>query len=180
MKNNNIIFVGGIHGVGKTTLCNEISEKLKIENYSSSALIAKLNSEKVREDKKVVDIEQNQDILIKAINTYLFNNQKKYILDGHFCLINNLGYVENVPIETFKQLNLKAIIIVTDSPERIITKLELRDGGKYSLEFIKVFQEKEIAYAKSIAEQLGIQCIIINMEEKDTVYMEYIQDMLKK
>jgi len=35
-----MIFVSGIHGVGKTYFCNMIKEKLGIKNYSVSQLIA--------------------------------------------------------------------------------------------------------------------------------------------
>ncbi len=35
-----MIFVSGIHGVGKTYFCNMIKDKLGIKNYSASQLIA--------------------------------------------------------------------------------------------------------------------------------------------
>lgn len=35
-----MLFVSGIHGVGKTYFCNLVKEKLEIKNYSVSQLIA--------------------------------------------------------------------------------------------------------------------------------------------
>ncbi|MBY6825656.1 ATP-binding protein, partial [Clostridium botulinum] len=150
MEFNNIIFVGGIHGVGKTTLCNHMSKKIKLENYSSSDLIKNLNSKRIRTDKKVDDIDKNQNVLIRAVREYLLDSKKDYILDGHFCLINNENDIEEIPIETFRKLNLKVIIVITDNPKNIMKKLQFRDDKKYSLDFIDFFQKKEVEYAKFV------------------------------
>ena len=40
-----IIFIAGSYGVGKTTLCNQISKVMKIPSYSASDLISKQNNE---------------------------------------------------------------------------------------------------------------------------------------
>lgn len=39
-KETLMIFVSGIHGVGKTYFCNLVKKKLGIKNYSASQLIA--------------------------------------------------------------------------------------------------------------------------------------------
>ena len=62
-----IIFVGGIHGVGKTTLCRKISEKLLLKHFSASDLISNLKSENIAKDKKVSDVNENQNILLESI-----------------------------------------------------------------------------------------------------------------
>lgn len=41
MKTSNIIFIAGIHGVGKSTLCKKLSSRYNIEHYSASELIKK-------------------------------------------------------------------------------------------------------------------------------------------
>lgn len=40
-----IIFIAGSYGVGKTTICNQLSKSLKIKAYSASDLISKQNNE---------------------------------------------------------------------------------------------------------------------------------------
>jgi adenylate kinase len=38
-KINNIIFIGGIHGVGKETLCRKICKQLGLQHLSSSEVL---------------------------------------------------------------------------------------------------------------------------------------------
>ena len=45
MMKRQIIFVSGVHGVGKTTLCKKIASRYKIEHFSASNLIAKEKAE---------------------------------------------------------------------------------------------------------------------------------------
>lgn len=59
-----IIFVAGVYGVGKTTLCEALSKKDEIHTYSSSDLISKNNNEKYGDNKYVKDSNKNQEILI--------------------------------------------------------------------------------------------------------------------
>lgn len=58
-----MIFVSGIHGVGKTYFCNLIKEKLGIESYSASHLIADRRNKGFSADKCVSDIDDNQSFL---------------------------------------------------------------------------------------------------------------------
>lgn len=168
MNENNIIFVGGIHGVGKTTLCNYLAGELNINNYSSSKLIEKLNSERVKADKTVNDINGNQDVLLNAVNLFL-SKDENHILDGHFCLLGENNIINKVPIETFRGLGLKAIIVLMDEPKNIIERINNRDSRRVDIDFICKFQEKEIKYAKYVSDQLKIECKIVNTEEKDEV-----------
>lgn len=88
MMKRQIIFVSGVHGVGKTTLCKKIASRYKIEHFSASNLIAKEKAEEHLQNKQVENITGNQDFLVTAINKY-FKNETWYLLDGHFCLLNN-------------------------------------------------------------------------------------------
>ena len=55
-----MIFVSGIHGVGKTFFCDRVKEKLGIATYSASKLIAEKRSRNFSADKIVEDIDENQ------------------------------------------------------------------------------------------------------------------------
>lgn len=175
--NKNIIFVGGIHGVGKTTLCNKVAKSFQIEHYSSSELISKLNSNKVKENKKVSDVKENQNILLEAVNKYLCNN-KNYLLDGHFCLINDEGNIEEIPTNIFKALKVKEIIVLIDQPEEIFKKLISRDSRMYSLDFIKNFQEREVSHGKYVAKQMNIDYKIINVSWCKNKILRYFSNIV--
>lgn len=165
----NIIFVGGIHGVGKTTICNEISDELEIKSYSSSELIKKINSDKLWDNKKVKNVSGNQNILLDAINLYLCGN-KNYLLDGHFCLMNEHGEVNKVPFETFEKMKLDKIILVIDEASNIIKRLKSRDDNIYSLDFINAFQDQEIEYAKEVSKKLNKEILIVDYKNRNKIY----------
>ena len=51
-----MIFVSGIHGVGKTYFCNMMGERLGIKAYSASELIAEKSNQVMASDKQVMDV----------------------------------------------------------------------------------------------------------------------------
>ena len=78
-----ILFVAGVYGVGKTTLCDILSEKYLISSYSSSELISKCNHEEYGKNKYVTNSNRNQEILVNQVNKI---KDESFILNGHFCL----------------------------------------------------------------------------------------------
>ena len=133
---NNLIFVGGIHGVGKGTFCKKVLSKTNSIHLSCSNLI------------KWTEISSIQ------------NKKVKYILDGHFCLLNKENIISNVPFETFEKINPKGIIIISEEVEVIFKRLNLRDNLSYSIELLQGFQDREIARAKEVAKKLKVELFI--------------------
>ena len=64
-----ILFVGGIHGVGKSTLCDSICERMNVAHHSASELISKFVKVSHSANKRVTDVGKNQDVLIAATKT---------------------------------------------------------------------------------------------------------------
>lgn len=143
-----IIFIAGIHGVGKTYYCNSLNNRIK--NYSASNLIREY---KEINSKIVKNIGENQNYLLEAISRL---NEEKIYLDGHFCLINSKNEIEKIPLNTFKSLNIKKIIILYSAPFLIAERLKKRDNKKYSIKMLDEFQNKELDYGKEIANMLDI------------------------
>ena len=77
-----MIFVTGIHGVGKTFFSQKLATKLGVKSYTASKLIS---DESSKVTKKVYDVDTNQKILIRALKEI---KASQYILDGHVCLID--------------------------------------------------------------------------------------------
>lgn len=150
-----MIFVSGIHGVGKTYFCNMIKEKLGIKNYSASQLIARRREKGFSADKFVSDIDDNQVLLLDAINE-LRQADKEFILDGHFCLLNEDGVITRIPMETYTLLKPNTMILLLESPKIIAERRLQRDGIQQDERTINDFQEAEKAYATEIARQLNI------------------------
>lgn len=154
-----MIFVSGIHGVGKTYFCNIMKERLNVESYSASQLIAVRRNEGFSENKFVSSIDDNQDLLVAAIEE-LRKAEKEFILDGHFCLLNESGEITRIPLDTYMLLNPDVIILLTEKPEIIADRRLQRDNVCQDVSEITVFQQEEECYAKEIAEQLNVSLVV--------------------
>lgn len=153
-----MIFVGGVHGVGKTYFSEKMSLKYNYRHYSASDLI---NFER-NSSKKVDDLEGNQEQLIKNVLA-LKEKSDKFILDGHFCLINESGDIERVPEETFIKLAPRIIVVLKADTKFIKGNLLTRDRYVQEEKFLAKFQEEECLYATEIAEKLGCRIEFVSM-----------------
>lgn len=173
-----IIFIGGIHGVGKTFFCNEISTKYNLLHFSASDLISKGKDEKFPKNKKIANIDQNQDILISSIKTLTPINTP-FLLDGHFCLLDLSGRITRVPVATFSNLALKGILVLTDSVEQIQHRLHKRDSSVHDIKLLKAFQKEELNYSREISEVLNIPYLVYKKNENSNSYNEFLNFLLK-
>jgi len=165
-----MIFVGGIHGVGKSYFCERITNKTGLQAYSASKLIAELKNEQFKSDKLIADIGGNQNYLLDAVNRI---PEKEFILDGHFCLLNSSGELERIPLDTFKKLPIKAIMVIYDDVSKIVARLNARDGMKHNEANFEKFQNEELSYAEEISELLNLPFERIHCEC-------YIDDAVKQ
>uniref|UniRef100_F4C8X2 Adenylate kinase n=1 Tax=Sphingobacterium sp. (strain 21) TaxID=743722 RepID=F4C8X2_SPHS2 len=165
---NNIIFIGGIHGVGKSSVCYNICSKLNIHHLSASELIKWDELNEDPKNKKVVDIPDTQKRLIIGLQQAVKDN-KHYLLDGHYCLLNNGSEVTHVPLETFKQINPKLLILILGDISEIKDKLEVRDHKRYDVGLLKSLQNEELTYAKHLSKSLGIDLLIGNKDEYSVI-----------
>jgi adenylate kinase len=167
--NKNIIFVGGIHGVGKGTICKEISLNTGLTHLTASQI---LKWEEISEDgnKLVENISSTQDRLIKGLKN-LVKKEEKYLLDGHFCLLNSDGIPNRIDEDTFDQINPKVIAIVIDDVKKITKRLKVRDGKIYDIKVLDELQQMEIEYAKYLSNKYSVPYI----EIKDGNYTQLME-----
>lgn len=150
-----MIFISGVHGVGKSYFCDQVKADLGIDTHSASKLIAERKNADFSSDKLIPDIDDNQSYLLAAVQE-LNASGTQYLLDGHFCLLNADGIVTRIPPETFKALQPEAIVLLTEKPEVIAERKKRRDCITHDVGDIRRFQDEEISYAKEIAEALGV------------------------
>ena len=160
-----LIFVAGVHGVGKTTFCNSlITCDPSFNHLSASRLIKNYKKDAFSPDKQVIDVDNNQDILINAYNA--FNHEKDFtLLDGHFCLFDENFVPSIIPEQTFANLNIATIILLTSSTATILKRMVARDDNYLSPESISNLQDAEIETAQKTAEKLDIPLILISEEQ---------------
>ena len=173
-----IIFIGGVHGIGKTTLCRSICSKFNITHHSASELIKRYSHIEFALNARVENIDENQEALINAINEYL-DPQKKYIMDGHFCLLNQDGKVTKIPEPTFTAISPLAIILLHDDPSNIHSRLKDRDRKIYDLDLLVSFQEQELNYSQSVASKLNISYLKANPFRDRERIDKFIADKFK-
>ncbi len=154
VKRNRLIFIGGIHGVGKTTACTKLSLALGAIHVEAGKLISK-HIRKNQTTKKVKDVNKNQDYLLLELEP-LFKSKKWLIVDGHFTLIGSNNKIKKIPKRTFLKIKPSLIIVLTDRPNRIASRLRRRDKLDYNVETLYKMQELEKEHARSIADDLKV------------------------
>lgn len=152
---NRIAFIGGIHGVGKSTICRHISSELNLEYLSASELLKWKDINEDAKNKKVKDIPDTQNRLILGL-TNTVQKGKNYLLDGHYCLLNSDNEVVNVPLETFEEINPFSLNLILGDISEIKKRLETRDNKPYDYALLERLQSEEITYAKYLSKTLGI------------------------
>ncbi len=163
MSNFEIIFISGVHGVGKSSLCSRINQKFGLPFYSASSLIREVKKSEVDVNKQVVDAENNQDYLIMALDN-LNPQSEKILLDGHFCLNDSDGFFD-INIKTFQAMRLRSILVLHDIAEKIHQRLLKRDGKSLSAETIHSLQTRELELAKFTANELNVKLQTVSYEE---------------
>ncbi|AZQ57291.1 AAA family ATPase [Maribacter sp. MJ134] len=166
---NSLIFIGGIHGVGKGTICDKICEQTDFVHITASEIL-RWDEISKPDNKKVENIQNTQDRLIAGLDKALKKNEN-YLLDGHFCLFNSEGQVEKVPMETFEKIAPKLIAIVTTKIDLIKKRLEKRDNKGYDFDLLETMQTSEKEYAQQISSKLNVPFI----EIKDGNYQSLIE-----
>ena len=174
-----MIFVSGVHGVGKTYFCNKAKDMLGIITFSASNLISEQKRVAFSKDKLILDIEDNQKYLMAAIQA-IRNSHSRYLLDGHLCLLDGEGMVTRVPVETFDELQPRAIIVLTEEPSIILERRKRRDGINANSEAIGSFQREEMSYAKELAERLGIPLKISQGANDLSDVLNFVQTIIKE
>ena len=119
---NTIIFIGGIHGSGKGTVCNKIISEFNITHLTASEVL-KWTEIKKQNEKVVENIIETQEKLIYNLNK-IIKKDTYYLLDGHYCLINKNKEPEKIPLEFFKKIAPKKLILVVAPTTEIKIRLE--------------------------------------------------------
>jgi adenylate kinase len=151
-----IIFLGGIHGVGKSFLGSHAAKENHLLHKSASQLIKEERGTQSWDEKKYTnEIEINQKALISAINR-LKQNCENLLLDGHFCLMGINGEITIIEIKVFEKLNLNAILLLESNIHTLKERLKARGETSYTDRFLKEFLMKERQQAIAASEKLNI------------------------
>lgn len=165
--NNHVIFLAGIHGVGKGQFSRYLNDRFQLPVYSASTLIKDEKNRPIDSSKIVLDPSENQDHLVSAIKKLNMNNQLM-VLDGHFVLLLADSFFE-VSISTFQHLPICHVILKIADVNLIHERLLRRDGKSLGVEVLVEFQRLELKRAKEVASILGVEVTIVDTEDYECV-----------
>lgn len=179
---NQTIFISGIHGVGKTTICWNLAEKMDIEHIVASDIIKQYNFF-YKENKTAKDLYTETDIFLGWMKK-IFTKPSMILLDAHFILLDSWCRLVKVKKEIFSELRINNIILLIDNVEKIQEKIYKRDGKRFDMNFLKKLQDLEIEYSKEIAKMLNVEHQIFNLSEisEDNLHQmlfNYIQNYVR-
>jgi adenylate kinase len=162
-----VLFVGGVHGVGKSSTCRQVAEQVGVVYRTASEILRTKGAAAVsRATKVVADLDANQQLLISGVEELSKNGS--LLLDGHFTLLTPNG-VEPIPISVFSHLGLGAIALFTDEPGRIADRLLARDGRAPALDQLAEQQAREISHARLVAQSMSLEVLTLNAFDQRTL-----------
>lgn len=171
LMKKNIIFLGGIHCVGKTTFSKKIKDHIpQIEILSCSEVLKWKDSS----HKKVKDVSGNQSRLIANL-VEVIDIDKPYLLDGHFCLLNDDNKVEKVSFDIFRDINPEMIVVLVEEPDIILGRLRDRDSREYARDTIELLASEELKHAQEVAQSIGVPIYTLKASE----YKQIVEDIKK-
>jgi adenylate kinase len=163
-----VIFVAGVHAVGKTTACAHAAASLQLVHYAASSLIKAEKASAIPEQGKAVsDVGGNQELLIRGIGKACERHRGRIILDGHFTLAKPDGQIENIALDVFRAIALDGIAVFHDKPTDIAMRLQLRDGEIWKPDSIAQHQDAELAHANLVATELNVPLKLLRAFDSD-------------
>src|SRR5262245_55005538 len=124
-----IVFCGGVHGVGKSSLCRVLAPRIGAVHISAGSLLRTAGLASTH-GHAVSYVWRNQDYLRDALAAQQRRiGDRPILLDGHFCLLSPLHSIRILPLSLFEWLSPVALLIVVDDPSAIVERLVRRDDA---------------------------------------------------
>ncbi|MBQ0795091.1 ATP-binding protein [Zhongshania sp.] len=162
-----VVFLAGIHGVGKGHFAEYLCTEIKADVYSASALIKKEKKRRVDVSKFALDPDENQDSLVAAFSRMKLTSNV-VVLDGHFVLLMTDGYFQ-IPLNTYREIGINLIIVKSLDVDTIYQRLISRDGASPEKAVLEEMQEQEKARALSVAKALSIPVVFMNSDDYPSI-----------
>jgi adenylate kinase len=164
---NSIIFVGGIHGAGKTTVSRLVATAILASHVTAGALIRETAAPDHQVgvgfgDKAVPDVDANQALLLRGLDLYRARiGSGAILLDGHFVLLNPNGSITRIPADTYKVIAPRALLLVETDLPLVRERLIKRDGDAPPMDKISLLAESERSSAELVSAQLRVPMWIV-------------------
>jgi adenylate kinase len=168
-----VVFCGGVHGVGKTRFCQELATLLNAHHVSAGSLFtdaAPTGGAKAR-----FDVEQNQWRIVEELEKT--KEIGPIVLDGHFCLINEDAEIYRVPASIFARLAPYALLLLVADAHTIASRLLRRDRTELEVSLIDRLQMAETANAKTVSDTLDTPLRIVRSTDSVLLVAGWLQSL---
>lgn len=157
-----LIFLGGVHGVGKTSMCEGIPEKFGLKVISASAIIRAERAHPSSDSRTaVLNVGGNQGLLIRGVQRLVTDAPGNYLLDGHFALRTLAGNIEEIGADVFHSIGVGGLICLVDEPAAIAQRLTTRDREMHDVDAISQLQSAEQSSAESVSRTLALPLKVV-------------------
>jgi adenylate kinase len=152
-----MIFLGGVHGVGKTSMCAGVSERFGLQVISASAIIRAERAQPSSDSRTaVLNVGGNQGLLVRGVQRIVADAPGRYLLDGHFALRTLTGQIEEIDADVFRAIGVSGLICLIDDPAAIAQRLAARDGELHDVIAISQLQAAELSSAEAVSRALRL------------------------
>lgn len=164
------IFVAGVHGVGKSYLCQQYAKCVGARHESASSLIKQERQQQAWSvDKKAADIGDNQVALAAAVQR-IREAGEELLLDGHFVLIDQRAELVFLDDSVFAPLHLSGVIVIEAPASVVEARLIARDSVANSVD-LDGFLQAERAQALHVTQALGIPIVVLTQPDLEQFSM---------
>jgi adenylate kinase len=162
-----VIFIGGVHGVGKSTACSQAADVFSCLHVRASDVIRQERSNAIATNGKLVeDADGNQELLLRGFDKIKSSSTAQCILlDGHYALRDSSRSIQLLPFTVFQKLRLSRLICLENDPSVIVKRIEARDRSSISIEEVSELQEAELEHAKAVSKILSLPLSILRENE---------------
>lgn len=154
-----IIHIGGVKGVGKTTILRAFPEfyrektNKEISIVHASELLARLAKENFNKNWSDLNVSEQKSLREEAVRQIKENPAPLVLLDSHYIDLKNGEPVSIMPDE-FKKL-IDVHVVLEASPEEVLER-RIKDGSRkrdIDIDLIK----KEAVAEKEVAQKIGTE-----------------------
>jgi adenylate kinase len=100
---------------------------------------------------------------------------KKYLLDGHFCLLKSDFSIETIPFDIYSGISPVAIAVLSEDIDLICKRLKERDNKQYDSKLLFTMQKIEKEHGGWVANKLDIPFFAIQ-NVVDNELKEYLHE----
>lgn len=160
--------IGGIPGVGKTTVLDElVREGFRVENYGDAMLKEALSKGyvKSRDELRKLPVERQKEIQKLAADR--LSRSGDVIIDTHFSVTTKGGYLPGLPMKVLDVLQPDLFISIEADPLEIFERRKndtRRNRDRDSLERIRAHLEANRNYGITYSAMTGSPLLVVMNE----------------